>query len=137
VLETCVKNCGRRFHLQIATKDFMQELIKLIGPKYDPPQALQERVLGLIQIWAEAFKGVSELKEVVRTYQDLKTKGVDFPQPNVESNVAFDIPAEPTSRPAPGSRTISKSVRQQRTKSEDFRLYFSCYNFVKLYVSCV
>lgn len=31
VLETCVKNCGRRFHVLVCQKDFGQELVKLIG----------------------------------------------------------------------------------------------------------
>ena len=44
VLETCVKNCGKSFHLLVANKDFIQELVKLIGPKYDPPTLVQERV---------------------------------------------------------------------------------------------
>lgn len=44
VLETCVKNCGRRFHLLVTNKDFVQELVKLIGPKNDPPLILQTKV---------------------------------------------------------------------------------------------
>lgn len=31
ILETCVKNCGRRFHVLVCTKDFAQELVRLIG----------------------------------------------------------------------------------------------------------
>ena len=31
VLETCVKNCVRRFHVLVCTKDFVNELVKLIG----------------------------------------------------------------------------------------------------------
>ena len=33
VLETCVKNCGHRFHVKIAQKDFLSELVKTINPK--------------------------------------------------------------------------------------------------------
>lgn len=33
VLETCVKNCGHRFHVKIAQKDFLSELVKIINPK--------------------------------------------------------------------------------------------------------
>ena len=54
-LETCVKNCGRRFHIQLANKDFLSDLIKVIGPKYDPPQAVQEKVLSLIQVKKNVF----------------------------------------------------------------------------------
>ena len=49
-LETCVKNCGRRFHNNVANKDFLGELVKVIGPKYDPPLAVQEKVLQMIQV---------------------------------------------------------------------------------------
>ena len=45
-----MKNCGRRFHVQVAHKDFLGELIKIIGPKNDPPQAVQEKILSLIQV---------------------------------------------------------------------------------------
>ena len=33
VLETCVKNCGLRFHHKIAQKDFLTDLMKVIQPK--------------------------------------------------------------------------------------------------------
>ncbi|KAL5018634.1 hypothetical protein ScPMuIL_004356 [Solemya velum] len=84
-LETCVKNFGRRFHLQLANKDFLADLIKIIGPKYDPPQIVQEKVLSMIQTWADAFRGVPELKEVEKVYQDLKTKGIEFPMTDLDA----------------------------------------------------
>jgi hypothetical protein len=31
VLETCVKYCGRKFHILACNKEFVQELVKLIG----------------------------------------------------------------------------------------------------------
>lgn len=51
-----MKNCERRFHCFVATKDFLQELVKIIGPKYDPPQAVQEKVLQMIQVWRQFLK---------------------------------------------------------------------------------
>lgn len=33
VLETCVKNCGHRFHVKVAQKDFLSELVRVINPK--------------------------------------------------------------------------------------------------------
>lgn len=32
-------------------KEFVQDLVKLIGPKNDPPTAVQEKVLSLIQVF--------------------------------------------------------------------------------------
>lgn len=45
-----MKNCGKRFHVCIATKEFMQEMIKIISPKYNPSVELQNTVLSLIQV---------------------------------------------------------------------------------------
>lgn len=50
VLETCVKNCGRKFHIQVAQKDFLQELIRVISPKGNPPQVVVDKVLGILQV---------------------------------------------------------------------------------------
>lgn len=30
VLETCVKNCGKKFHILACSKDFVQELVKML-----------------------------------------------------------------------------------------------------------
>lgn len=85
VLETCVKNCGKALHVLVANKEFIQELVKLIGPKNDPPAIVQEKVLNLIQVWAEAFKNQSDLNGVVQVYQELKNKGIEFPATDLDS----------------------------------------------------
>ena len=91
-METCVKNCGKTFHVLVANKEFIQELVKLIGPKYEPPPAVQEKVLSLIQIWAETFANQSDLKGVVEVYQELKNKGIEFPAPDLDSIVPIYTP---------------------------------------------
>jgi hypothetical protein len=78
-LETCVKNCGNAFHLHIATKDFLNDLVKVLSHKYNPAVHVQEKVLQLIQTWALAFRKNPELKEVEKVYEELKQKGVEFP----------------------------------------------------------
>uniref|UniRef100_A0A4X1SVF0 Target of myb1 like 2 membrane trafficking protein n=2 Tax=Sus scrofa TaxID=9823 RepID=A0A4X1SVF0_PIG len=51
VLETCVKNCGHRFHVLVANRDFVDSvLVKVISPKNSPPAIVQDKVLALIQI---------------------------------------------------------------------------------------
>ncbi|XP_021938534.1 TOM1-like protein 2 isoform X2 [Zootermopsis nevadensis] len=110
VLETCVKNCGKRFHILACNKEFVQELVKLIGPKNDPPTVVQEKVLSLIQSWADAFRNQTELSGVVQVYQDLKQKGIEFPMTDLDTmapiltpqrsvpdaEVAVGVPAVPT-----------------------------------------
>src|SRR5699024_10222339 len=92
VLETCVKNCGKRFHMLVTNKDFVGELVKLIGPKNDPPPAVQEKVLSLIQSWAEAFHGQPELQGVSVLSNELRSKGIEFPKSTVEPKVPIHTP---------------------------------------------
>ncbi|XP_013065989.2 TOM1-like protein 2 isoform X2 [Biomphalaria glabrata] len=102
-IESCVKNCGRRFHIQVANKDFLHDLIKIIGPKNDPPQIVQEKVLSMIQTWADAFRGNPELKEVEKVYQELKQKGIEFPMTDLDNLAPIHTPARsvPEREPVP------------------------------------
>ncbi|XP_055689318.1 TOM1-like protein 2 isoform X2 [Lutzomyia longipalpis] len=92
VLETCVKNCGKAFHVLVANKEFIQELVKLIGPKNDPPAVVQEKVLNLIQIWAETFRTQPDLNGVVQVYQELKNKGIEFPMTDMDAMAPIYTP---------------------------------------------
>lgn len=104
MLETAVKNCGKRFHIQIANKEFLHDLIKIIGPKNDPPQIVQEKILSLIQSWADAFRNQPELKEVEKMYIDLKSKGIEFPMTDLDNFAPIHTPgmtAAPISKSPP------------------------------------
>ncbi|XP_076844809.1 TOM1-like protein 2 isoform X2 [Brachyhypopomus gauderio] len=80
VLEACVKNCGHRFHVLVSTRDFVEGvLVRAILPKNDPPLVLHDRVLTIIQAWADAFRSSPDLTGVVFVYEDLRRKGLDFP----------------------------------------------------------
>ena len=56
-----------------------------LGPKNDPPAAVQSKVLALIQAWAETFKQQPELSGVCQVYADLRHKGVEFPPPEAHA----------------------------------------------------
>ncbi|XP_026771943.3 TOM1-like protein 2 isoform X2 [Pangasianodon hypophthalmus] len=86
VLETCVKNCGHRFHVFVATRDFIDGiLVKIISPKNNPPTIVQDKVLALIQAWADAFRSCPDLTGVVQIYEELKRKGVEFPMADLDA----------------------------------------------------
>ncbi|XP_072396413.1 TOM1-like protein 2 isoform X2 [Diabrotica undecimpunctata] len=97
ILETCVKNCGKRFHVLVCNKDFIQELVKLIGPKNDPPTAVQEKVLSLIQSWASAFQNQPDMSGVIAVYQDLLAKGIEFPPTDLDSLAPIHTPKKSVS----------------------------------------
>ncbi|XP_064170394.1 target of Myb1 membrane trafficking protein-like isoform X1 [Anguilla rostrata] len=80
VLETCVKNCGHRFHVLVSTRGFVEGvLVRAIMPKNNPPMVLQDRVLSLIQAWADAFRSSPSLTGVVSVYENLRKRGLVFP----------------------------------------------------------
>uniref|UniRef100_A0A673KGL3 VHS domain-containing protein n=1 Tax=Sinocyclocheilus rhinocerous TaxID=307959 RepID=A0A673KGL3_9TELE len=86
VLETCVKNCGHRFHIHVANRDFIEGvLVKIITPKSNPPAIVQDKVLSLIQAWADAFRSCPDLTGVVHIYKELKRKGIEFPMADLDA----------------------------------------------------
>ncbi|XP_059902609.1 target of Myb1 membrane trafficking protein-like [Gadus macrocephalus] len=94
VLEACVKNCGRRFHALIAAQDFIEGvLVRAILPKHNPPTALTDRVLSLIQSWADAFRSSPSLSGVVLVYEDLRRRGLEFPMTDLDALSPIHTPS--------------------------------------------
>lgn len=109
LLEALTKNCGKIFHVQIAHKDFLKELKGVIGPKNNPPVAIQERVLSIIQVknrnrissilqssfslqtWALAFRNDPDLKAVEHYYQECKQHGLQFPPAEPENAIKTSV----------------------------------------------
>ena len=83
VLEAAVKNCGIGFASLVCKTEFLDELIKIV--KKDTPPQVQEKVLYLIQSWADAFRGVPECSDVALYYDDLKKRGIEFPATDLDS----------------------------------------------------
>jgi len=77
VLEACVKNCGRKFHAEVASKEFLDDLKNLILG--GAPDKVRDKVLELIQCWASAFRSKPEYQLIVDTHQLLKNTGYEFP----------------------------------------------------------
>ncbi|XP_008286148.1 TOM1-like protein 2 isoform X2 [Stegastes partitus] len=97
VLETCVKNCGHRFHVQVANRDFIDGvLVKIISPKTNPPTIVQDKVLSLIQAWADAFRSSPDLTGVVHIYEELKRKGIEFPMADLDALSPIHTPQRGT-----------------------------------------
>ncbi|XP_064597039.1 signal transducing adapter molecule 1-like [Liolophura sinensis] len=78
LLDACVKNCGRNFHLEICSRDFVGECRSLIGQKAHPRVAQKLKLL--IKKWAEMseFKDDPALNLIPSFYKSLKDDGQDF-----------------------------------------------------------
>ncbi|XP_074511672.1 target of Myb1 membrane trafficking protein isoform X4 [Sebastes fasciatus] len=93
VLETCVKNCGYKFHILVTTRDFVEGvLVRTIIPRNNPPLVLHDRVLTIVQAWADAFRSSPDLTGVVSVYEDLRRKGVEFPMTELDGYSPVQAP---------------------------------------------
>ncbi|OCT85515.1 target of Myb protein 1 [Xenopus laevis] len=111
LMETCVKNCGHRFHVLVASQEFVEGvLVKTILPKNNPPAIVHDKVLTLIQAWADAFRSSPDLTGVVSIYEDLRRKGLEFPMTNLDTlspihtpQASFSAPEAPSRQDCPSS----------------------------------
>ncbi|XP_074127626.1 target of Myb1 membrane trafficking protein isoform X1 [Sminthopsis crassicaudata] len=120
VLETCVKNCGHRFHVLVASQDFVEGvLVRTILPKNNPPTTVSDKVLMLIQSWADAFRSSPDLTGVVAVYEDLRRKGLEFPMTDLDMLSPIHTPQRSVygSEPPPGQNS-SVPPSTQRTNSQ-------------------
>ncbi|KAM5148445.1 target of Myb1 membrane trafficking protein [Mantella aurantiaca] len=101
-LETCVKNCGHRFHVLVASQEFVEGvLVKTILPKNNPPTIVHDKVLNLIQAWADAFRSSPDLTGVVTVYEDLRRKGLEFPMTDLDTLSPIHTPQPSIVKPEP------------------------------------
>nr|XP_056722456.1 TOM1-like protein 2 [Euleptes europaea] len=120
VLETCVKNCGHRFHILVANRDFIDGvLVKIISPKNNPPTIVQDKVLALIQAWADAFRSSPDLTGVVHIYEELKRKGVEFPMADLDALSPIHTPQRSIPEVDPAAN-MHKSQSQPRVSSSSY-----------------
>lgn len=76
VLETCMKNCGKRFHNEVGKFRFLNELIKVVSPKYlgsRAPEPVKKKVLEMIYSWTVGFPEETKISDA---YQMLKKQGI-------------------------------------------------------------
>ncbi|XP_039512519.1 target of Myb protein 1-like isoform X2 [Pimephales promelas] len=118
VLETCVKNCGQRFHVYVCAKEFVEGvLVRSILPKYNPPMILHDRVLSLIQAWADAFRNSPALSGVVSVYEDLRRRGLEFPMTDLDSLSPIHTPNRSIPDNGTSPSSVSPSASRTRTNS--------------------
>uniref|UniRef100_A0A8C5AA74 Golgi-associated, gamma adaptin ear containing, ARF binding protein 1 n=1 Tax=Gadus morhua TaxID=8049 RepID=A0A8C5AA74_GADMO len=93
LLETCMKNCGKRFHTEVAKFRFLNELIKVVSPKYlgsRAPEPVKKKVLEVMFSWT---LGLPEETKIADAYQMLKKQGIVKQDPVLPHDTALPPPA--------------------------------------------
>ncbi|XP_029013817.1 ADP-ribosylation factor-binding protein GGA3 [Betta splendens] len=95
VLEACMKNCGRRFHNEVGKYRFLNELIKIVSPKYlgdSAPEKVKLKIVEMLYSWTIAFPNEAKISEA---YQTLKRQGLVMHDPELPLDRTL-IPSPPT-----------------------------------------
>uniref|UniRef100_A0A803XV65 Golgi associated, gamma adaptin ear containing, ARF binding protein 3 n=1 Tax=Meleagris gallopavo TaxID=9103 RepID=A0A803XV65_MELGA len=116
VLEACMKNCGRRFHNEVGKFRFLNELIKVVSPKYlgdRVSEKVKTKVIELLYSWTVALPEEYKIKDA---YYMLKRQGI----------VMFDpvIPVDKILIPSPPPRP-KNPVFDDEEKSKESLLFLS------------
>ncbi|KAM9363511.1 ADP-ribosylation factor-binding protein GGA2-like [Symphorus nematophorus] len=96
VLEACMNNCGKRFHSEAAKFRFLNELIKVLTPKYFgawTPQKVKDRVTEVLYGWTLWLKDEPKIKEA---YSMLKKQGIVKKDPKLPDKVIMAPPPQRT-----------------------------------------
>ncbi|XP_070712715.1 ADP-ribosylation factor-binding protein GGA1-like [Pempheris klunzingeri] len=96
VLEACMNNCGKRFHSEAAKFRFLNELIKILTPKYFgkwTPQKVKDRVTEVFYGWTLWLKEEPKIQEA---YCMLKKQGIVKKDPKLPDTVIMAPPPQRT-----------------------------------------
>ncbi|NXS14202.1 GGA2 protein, partial [Neodrepanis coruscans] len=93
VLETCVNNCGDRFHSEITKFRFLNELIKVLSSKYYgiwSSEKVKLRVTEVIFSWTVWFPQEVKIQDA---YQMLKKQGIVKEDPKLPEDKILPPPS--------------------------------------------
>uniref|UniRef100_A0A8C7XRS4 Golgi associated, gamma adaptin ear containing, ARF binding protein 3a n=1 Tax=Oryzias sinensis TaxID=183150 RepID=A0A8C7XRS4_9TELE len=95
VLEACLKNCGQRFHNEVGKFKFLNELIKLVSPKYlgdRTSEKVKTRVIEMLFSWTISLPEETKIREA---YQMLKLQGIVLVDPEISADPTLKPPSSP------------------------------------------
>uniref|UniRef100_A0A8C5PRW9 ADP-ribosylation factor-binding protein GGA1 n=1 Tax=Leptobrachium leishanense TaxID=445787 RepID=A0A8C5PRW9_9ANUR len=92
VLEACRKNCGKRFHSEVGKFRFLNELIKVVSPKYLGSRSPEKEKLKILEFLYSWTLGLSNEVKISEAYQILKKQGILKEDPMLPPNAMIPHP---------------------------------------------
>ncbi|KAI9293800.1 hypothetical protein K502DRAFT_366389 [Neoconidiobolus thromboides FSU 785] len=93
--DTCVKNAGDLFLKELASREFMDDLVSILKHPGGINPQVKTRLLESIQSWSISFKGRSDLIYTSQIFGALKAQGYIFPPPESLSSAMIDTKIAP------------------------------------------
>ncbi|XP_066214451.1 ADP-ribosylation factor-binding protein GGA1 isoform X4 [Saccopteryx leptura] len=87
-----MKSCGKRFHDEVGKFRFLNELIKVVSPKYlgsRTSEKVKNKILELLYSWTV---GLPEEVKIAEAYQMLKKQGIVKSDPKLPDDAIFPLP---------------------------------------------
>nr|XP_010309557.1 PREDICTED: ADP-ribosylation factor-binding protein GGA1 isoform X3 [Balearica regulorum gibbericeps] len=87
-----MKSCGKRFHDEVGKFRFLNELIKVVSPKYlgsRTPEKVKSKILELMYSWT---LGLPHEVKISEAYQMLKKQGIVKCDPKLPDDAPFPLP---------------------------------------------
>ncbi|KAK1116602.1 hypothetical protein K0M31_018222 [Melipona bicolor] len=99
LLDTCMRRCGSSFHAEVGKFRFLNEMIRLVSPKYlgdKTPAMVRQKVLQLLHTWTREYPKELKIKEA---YEMLRKQGIEdnsMPQNNPQDEGLKTLKAKST-----------------------------------------
>nr|XP_039257337.1 ADP-ribosylation factor-binding protein GGA1-like [Styela clava] len=109
VLEYCMKHCEKSFQNEVGKYRFLNELIKVVSPKYlgeKTTQKVRDKVVQLMYVWSIGLKEQLKIRDA---YQMLKQQGIVKQDPEYD-----DMMLIPTPPPRPEKDNLFRDEERQK-----------------------
>ncbi|XP_067390209.1 ADP-ribosylation factor-binding protein GGA2 [Emydura macquarii macquarii] len=109
VLETCVNNCGERFYSEVSKFRFLNELIKVLSPKYLgtwSAEKVKSRIIEIMFSWTVWFPQEVKIRDA---YHMLKKQGIIKRDPKLPEDKILPPPS-------PRPKTSIFDVDEEKSK---------------------
>ncbi|XP_077263144.1 signal transducing adaptor molecule isoform X1 [Temnothorax americanus] len=121
LLDACASNCGKVFHLEIASRDFENDLRKLIN---HPQPKIVDKIKALLKKWVEGdFKADPQLNLIPSLYNKLRSEGHDFSSVSDTPKRAMTLSRDPnvvtnSQEESDIAKAIQLSLQENKTHTQ-------------------